>query len=48
MSFEAFIAEWIRIVFFRDVMLCQWVGNIADILKEDSGVIFRGIKFCTP
>jgi len=48
MSFDVFTAEWIRIMFFRDVMLCQWVGNLADILKVDCGFIFKGLAFCAP
>jgi len=48
MSFDVFTAEWIRIMFFRDVMLCQWVGNLADILKVGGGFIFKGLEFCTP
>jgi len=46
MSFEIFTAEWIRIMFFKDVILCQWVGNLADILKVD-GFMFKGLEFCT-
>jgi hypothetical protein len=48
MSFEVFTAEWIKIMFFRDVMHCQWVGNLADILKEDGSFMFKGLEFCTP
>jgi hypothetical protein len=48
MSFEAFTAEWIRIMFFKDVMLCQWVGTLADVLKEDGGFMFKGLEFCAP
>jgi len=47
MSFEVFTAEWIKIMFFRDVMLFQWLSNLADILKEDGGFIFKGLEFCT-
>jgi hypothetical protein len=43
-----FTAEWIRIMFFRDVVLRQWVGNLADSLKEDSSFVFKGLEFCIP